>query len=58
MKVKYTGPDPDGVFIPDLGNLHCPHGDVVDVPDAVGENLLLQHYWEAAPEPKAKEAKS
>lgn len=56
MHVRYIGPDTEGVYIPVLGDLHCDHGGVVEVPDAIGENLVAQHTWEAAPSPKSARA--
>lgn len=43
-KMIYHGPFPDGVDLPTPfgGDLHCPHGEVSDVPDSMVEGLLQQ----------------
>lgn len=46
MLCKYVGPF-DAVEIPDL-RIGCAKGKSIEVPDAIGENLVLQHDWEAA----------
>lgn len=49
MKVEYRGPH-KSVEVPlaDGGNVVVRRGESVDVPDAVGQGLLVQGTWKAA----------
>lgn len=59
MLVRYTGPETVGLTLADVPEAGTfVRGDTVEVPDHIGENLLLQHHFESAePAPTAKSAK-
>lgn len=49
MLVRYTGPETVGLTLADVPEAGTfVRGNTVEVPDHIGENLLLQHHFEAA----------
>lgn len=58
MKIVYVGPLGAVIIAPPGGReIDARHGDPIEVPDALGENLLAQaDNWQPAPVPAKKPA--